>query len=179
LPVEIRARPLPIARPQAKRRLVDLAQVAMNEVGRRQRVAVDRQYDQPFWYYDDLTGMARDSDYLIVVCPGGEATHHIVNREVLDALGPEGTLINIARGSVVDEPELVAALEQRRLGGAGLDVFAAEPRVPESLLAMDHVVLQPHLGSATVETRQAMGELMLRNLAAYFAGEPVPTPVTR
>ena len=99
--------------------------------------------------------------------------------EVLDALGPEGTLINIARGSVVDEPELVAALEQGRLGGAGLDVFAAEPRVPEPLLAMEHVVLQPHLGSATVETRQAMGELMLRNLAAYFAGEPVPTPVTR
>jgi lactate dehydrogenase-like 2-hydroxyacid dehydrogenase len=101
-----------------------------------------------------------------------------VDRAVLDALGPEGALVNIARGSVVDEPALVAALTERRLGAAGLDVFADEPRVPEALRKMDNVVLQPHRASATVETRLAMGELVLGNLAAHFAGRPLLTPVT-
>ena len=91
----------------------------------------------------------------------------------MDALGPEGMLINVARGSVVDEPALVAALQEGRLGGAALDVFADEPNVPEALMAMDNVVLQPHQGSATEETRRAMGDLVLDNLAAHFEGRPL------
>ncbi len=139
--------------------------------GRRAQPEVD------YPFFADLEEMARQSDYVIVICPGGAATHNIVNRGVLDALGPEGTLINVARGSVVDEPELVAALVEGRLGGAGLDVFADEPRVPEALFALDQVVLQPHQGSATTETRRAMGDLQVDNLAAYFSGKGVLTPV--
>ena len=133
--------------------------------------------DVPYSYYPDLVEMARDSDFLVAICPGGPATDKIVNRAVLDAIGPEGTFINVARGSVVDEPELVAALKDGRLGAAGLDVFAAEPKVPEELLAMDQVVLQPHAASATQETRRAMGDLVVENLRAHFAGKPAVTPV--
>lgn len=132
---------------------------------------------QPYRYYSDLVEMARDCDFLVVICPGGAATHNLVDRAVMDALGPEGTLINVARGSVVDEPALVAALQEGRLSGAGLDVFADEPRVPEALLTMDNVVLQPHQGSGTIETRRAMGDLVVDNLRAHFAGKPVLTPV--
>jgi lactate dehydrogenase-like 2-hydroxyacid dehydrogenase len=96
---------------------------------------------------------------------------------VLDALGPDGVLVNVARGSVVDEQALVAALAEGRIGAAGLDVFADEPHVPEALRAMDRVVLSPHRASATVETRSAMGELVLANLSAFFAGAELPTPV--
>ena len=128
-------------------------------------------------YYASLTDMARDCDVLMVICPGGPATQRIVNAEVLEALGAEGTLINVARGSVVDEPALVKALADGTLGAAGLDVFEAEPRVPDALLAMDQVVLQPHVGSATHETRKAMGDLTADNLRAHFAGKPVLTPV--
>ena len=129
-------------------------------------------------YYPKLVDMARDCDVLMVICPGGAATRHMVNAEVLKALGPEGTLINVARGSVVDEPALVKALADGTLGAAGLDVFEAEPRVPEALCAMDNVVLQPHVGSATHETRKAMGDLTVDNLRAHFSGKPVLTPVT-
>ena len=128
-------------------------------------------------YYASLTEMARDCDVLMVICPGGAATQHIVNAEVLKALGPKGTLINVARGSVVDEPALVKALAEGNLGAAGLDVFEDEPRVPQALWAMDNVVLQPHVGSATHETRKAMGDLTVDNLRAHFAGKPVLTPV--
>ncbi len=128
-------------------------------------------------YYASLTDMARDCDVLMVICPGGPATHHLVNAEVLKALGPEGTLINVARGSVVDEPALVKALTEGTLGAAGLDVFEAEPRVPEALFAMDQVVLQPHVGSSTHETRKAMGDLTVDNLRAHFSGKPALTPV--
>ena len=121
--------------------------------------------------------MAGASDYVVVACPGGPATAGIVNRDVIDALGPEGGLVNISRGSVVDEPALVAALQDGRLGSAALDVFASEPNVPEPLLAMETVVLQPHMGSGTVETRAAMGQLVIDNLAAHFDGSPVLTPV--
>ena len=99
---------------------------------------------------------------------GGPATHHLVDASVLEALGPEGHLVNVARGSVVDEDALVAALRERRIAGAGLDVYADEPRVPEALLALDNVVLAPHMASATAETRQAMATLVLENLAAFF-----------
>jgi lactate dehydrogenase-like 2-hydroxyacid dehydrogenase len=133
--------------------------------------------EAPYRYYSDLVALARDSLALIVIVPGGQETRNLIDRRVMDALGPEGILINVARGSVVDEPALVEALKEGRLGGAGLDVFADEPNVPAPLLTMENVVLQPHQGSATVETRTAMGDLMLENLAAFFAGRKLPTPL--
>jgi hydroxypyruvate reductase 2 len=133
--------------------------------------------DAPYRYYSDLVALARDSAALIVIVPGGRATEKLVDRRVMDALGPDGVLVNVARGSVVDEEALVAALEEGRLGGAALDVFVDEPNVPEALFAMDNVILQPHQGSATVETRRAMGDLVLANLAAHFEGKPLPSPL--
>ncbi len=121
--------------------------------------------------------MARDIDTLICITPGGAATRHLVNREVLDALGPDGTLINVGRGTVVDEAEMVKALQDGRLGNAGLDVFEAEPKVPEALYAMDNVTLLPHVGSATVETRQAMGDLVTDNLSRFLRDGTVISPV--
>lgn len=131
--------------------------------------------DAPYRYYPDLRAMAREADYLMVSCPGGAATRGLVTAAVIDALGPEGAIINIARGSVIDEEAMVQALVAGRLGGAGLDVFAAEPKVPAPLLALDSVVLTPHVGSATHATRRAMGQLMLDNLLAHFAGRPLLT----
>lgn len=133
--------------------------------------------DAPWPRAESLEALARDSDILIVSVAGGAQTRGLVNRAVLDALGPEGILINVARGSVVDEPELVSALKDGRIWGAGLDVFAHEPHVPEELFELDNVVLMPHQGSATIETRLAMGELVLRNVAAYFAGQELPSAV--
>ncbi len=135
------------------------------------------QADVAYKYYPKLVDMARDCDVLMVICPGGPATYRMVNADVLKALGPEGTLINVARGSVVDEQALVKALTDGTLGAAGLDVFENEPRVPEALFALDQVVLQPHVGSATHETRKAMGDLTVDNLRAHFAGKPVLTRV--
>lgn len=134
--------------------------------------------DAPYPYHDSLLGMANDVDILIAIVPGSDSTHHIVDRAVLDALGPEGILINVARGSVVDESELILALQEGRLGGAGLDVFADEPRVPDALKALTNkVVLQPHQASATHDTRLAMGRLVMENLLAGVAGKPLLTPV--
>ena len=132
---------------------------------------------QPFAYYADLEEMAREVDWLVVVAPGSAATRGIVSRAVLAALGPEGALVNVARGSLIDEAALVELLADGRLGGAGLDVFEDEPRVPEPLFAMPNVVLSPHQGSATRKTRAAMGDLVVRNLAAHFAGDPLLTAV--
>lgn len=131
----------------------------------------------PWRYYGDLVEMARAVDYLVVITPGGAETFHLVDRRVMDALGPEGTLINVARGSVVDEAALVKALQDGRLGYAGLDVFEQEPAVPAELIAMDNVVLTPHVGSATVETRQAMGDLTVENLIRFFKEGKVTSPV--
>ncbi|MGQ9371096.1 2-hydroxyacid dehydrogenase [Azospirillum sp. ST 5-10] len=131
----------------------------------------------PWPFVADPVELARGCDVLVVAAAAGPSTRNIVGRAVLDALGPDGVLVNVARGSVVDEPELVAALREGRLGGAGLDVFADEPHVPEALFALDSVVLAPHQASATVETRTAMGDLVLANLEAFFAGAPLPTPV--
>jgi hydroxypyruvate reductase len=136
-----------------------------------------RKPDSPYRYFADPVALAEWSEILAVACPGGEATRNLVNAAVIDALGPEGTLVNIARGSIVDEPALVAALEAGRLGGAGLDVYSDEPRIPAPLLAMDNVVLSPHVGSATHDTRRAMGDLTVDNLLAHFAGRPLLTPV--
>ncbi|HEY8579083.1 MAG TPA: 2-hydroxyacid dehydrogenase [Beijerinckiaceae bacterium] len=131
--------------------------------------------DTPYQYVDSVLNLARACDVLMVVVPGGPETRHIVNAEVLDALGPTGVLVNIARGSAVDEDALIAALRDRRILTAGLDVFADEPRVPAELLTMDHVVLLPHVGSATHVTREAMGRLLVENLLAWADGRQPPT----
>ena len=136
-----------------------------------------KQAYEPYPYYDDLVTMAKDVDWLVVIAPGSAETSGIVSRQVMEALGPEGNLVNMARGSLVDELALVELLQAGRLGGAALDVFAQEPKVPEALFALDNVVLSPHQGSATNKTRTAMGDLVIRNLAAHFAGNPLPTPV--
>lgn len=128
-------------------------------------------------YEPSLVELARNSDVLIVAAAGGPESVHLVDSKVIDALGPDGYLINIARGSVIDEQALVAALLAGKLGGAGLDVFAEEPKVPEDLLALDNVVLLPHLGSGTHETRAAMAELTLANLAQFAAEGTLVTPV--
>lgn len=133
------------------------------------------QPDVPYRFYPDLARMAADVDFLVVICPGGEATRNIVNQQVIEALGPKGILINVARGSVVDEPALVRALQSGKLGGAGLDVFADEPKVPTELLTMEQVVLAPHVGSATVETRNAMADLVVANLRAHLRGDKLLT----
>jgi lactate dehydrogenase-like 2-hydroxyacid dehydrogenase len=137
----------------------------------------NKKNDVSWPYYADLTALAKDVDFLIAACPGGEATRGIVSRPVIDALGPSGVFVNISRGTVADEGALLEALQQGRLGGAGLDVFVDEPRVPEGFLTLDNVVLQPHVGSASHHTRTAMGQLVIDNLAAHFAGKPLLTPV--
>ena len=131
--------------------------------------------DVPYAFYADLTALAAASDFLVVACPGGPATRNLVDAGVLAALGKKGTLVNIARGSIVDEPALVRALADGTIKAAGLDVFVDEPNIPAALLTMDNVVLLPHTGSATRETRQAMGDLCKANLDAWFAGKPLPT----
>ena len=133
--------------------------------------------ESPYRYYADLVEMAKDVDYLVVITPGGASTNKLVNRDVMNALGPQGTLINVARGTVVDEAEMVKALREGRLGNAGLDVFEAEPQVPEALFEMENVVLTPHVASATVETRQAMGDLTVENLVRFFKEGKVTSPV--
>jgi lactate dehydrogenase-like 2-hydroxyacid dehydrogenase len=133
--------------------------------------------DVPYRFEPNPVALARSSEVLFVATPGGAATRGLVGREVIEALGAQGLLINIARGSVVDEPTLIAALEDGRLGAAALDVFATEPQVPDRLRSLDNVVLTPHIGSFTQETRTAMGQLVLDNLAAHFAGRPLLTPV--
>lgn len=129
-------------------------------------------------YHAELLTLARASDVLFVAAAASTATAGLIDRAVLDALGPDGVLVNIARGALVDEPALVAALVEGRLGGAGLDVFVHEPAVPAALLDLPNVALSPHVGSATLQTRAAMGELVLRNLDAVFAGHEPPSPVT-
>ncbi|MDR6178023.1 MULTISPECIES: 2-hydroxyacid dehydrogenase [unclassified Pseudomonas] len=136
-----------------------------------------RQPDVAYRYHADLEDLAKAADFLVLSLPGGPATDGLIDARILAALGPRGYLINIARGSVVDEPALVAALQTGALGGAGLDVFAAEPAVPTALLALDNVVLTPHLGSGTHETRQAMADLVLANVERYFAEGRLVTPV--
>jgi lactate dehydrogenase-like 2-hydroxyacid dehydrogenase len=139
--------------------------------GRREQEGVANRY------YPDLVAMARAVDTLVVVTPGGPETRHLIDAPVLEALGPEGVLINVARGSVVDERALIEALRNRVIRSAGLDVFEDEPAVPAELVAMDHVVLLPHVGSASVHTRNAMGQLVVDNLASWFDGKGPLTPV--
>jgi lactate dehydrogenase-like 2-hydroxyacid dehydrogenase len=128
-------------------------------------------------HYPDLKAMARDVDVLIVITPGGPATKHLVNKDVLEALGPNGVVVNVARGSVIDEQALIAALRDKKILSAGLDVFEDEPRVPQALIDMEHVVLLPHVGSASVHCRNLMGQLVVDNLVAWANGKPPLTPV--
>jgi lactate dehydrogenase-like 2-hydroxyacid dehydrogenase len=136
-----------------------------------------RKPDASYDYVPDLVELARRSDYLMIACKSGPETRHLISAAVIDALGPRGTLINVARGSVVDEAALIAALSSGRLGFAALDVFQNSPNVNPAFLRISNVILQPHQGSATVETRTAIGKLMLDNLAAWFERRPLLTPV--
>jgi lactate dehydrogenase-like 2-hydroxyacid dehydrogenase len=133
----------------------------------------------PYRFYPTLLELAGNSDFLVVAAFGGPTTRNLVNAEVLKALGPEGSLINIARGSLVDEPALVEALKNHTIRGAAIDVYADEPNVPAELLAMENVVLTPHMASGTVQTRHAMANLTFANLEAHFEGKPVLTPVSQ
>lgn len=133
--------------------------------------------DSPYVYYPTPAALAAEVDFLMVITPGGAGTKGLINAEVLKALGSNGYLINVARGSVVDESALITALQNNVIAGAALDVFENEPHVPESLCAMSHVVLAPHVASATWQTRRAMADLAFCNLQAHFAGKPLLTPV--
>lgn len=136
-----------------------------------------RQEGVPYRYYPSLVEMAADVDTLVSVAPGGAATHHMINAEVLKALGPNGIVVNVGRGTVIDEQALIRALQDKTILSAGLDVFEDEPHVPAELIAMGHVVLLPHVGSASVHTREQMGQLLVDNLASWFDGKGPLTPV--
>lgn len=155
-------------------------EIAMRAQAMKMRVIYHgrhRQDDQPHVYYDDLIDMARDADWLVIVAPGGEGTRGIVSKKVLEALGPDGAIVNLGRGTLVDEAAMLELLEAKRLGGAALDVFLDEPRVDPRFFALENVVLSPHQGSATHQTRHKMGMAVVRNLDAHFAGTPPPNRV--
>jgi lactate dehydrogenase-like 2-hydroxyacid dehydrogenase len=152
-------------------RRLEASRVEVAYHGRRQQAAVAHAY------YPTVRALAEAVDTLILAAPGGPETHKMVGAEVLEALGPNGVLINIGRGSLVDEAALAEALASRTILAAGLDVFEKEPNVHASLLESEHAVLVPHIGSASVQTRNAMGQLVLDNLLAWFKGEGALTPV--
>ncbi|PKR55178.1 2-hydroxyacid dehydrogenase [Thalassospira marina] len=135
------------------------------------------QGDVSYQYFNDLLKLADWADVLVVACPGGEATRNLIDMNVLRALGPTGYVVNIARGTVIDEPALITALRDGIVGGAGLDVFHNEPHMNPAFADLDNVVIYPHHASGTVETRDAMGQLVVDNLVAFFAGKPLITPV--
>jgi len=136
-----------------------------------------KQADVSNRYYSDLVAMARDVDTLVVITPGGPGTNKLINAAVLQALGPRGILINVSRGSVVDEEALITALKNRTIMAAGLDVYMGEPKINPAFLTLDNATLLPHVGSASVHTRDAMGQLVVDNLAAYVDRKPPKTPV--
>jgi lactate dehydrogenase-like 2-hydroxyacid dehydrogenase len=156
---------------QAIARRLDAFRIPVVYHARRPQAAV------AYRHYPSLLDMARDADVLMVIVPGGAETRNLINAAVLEALGPKGILINVARGSVVDEPALIAALRAKKISAAGLDVFANEPKVPQELMEMENVVLFPHLGSASVHTRAAMDELVVNNLISWASGKGPLTPV--
>jgi len=178
--------PMPLARKVSGARL---GLVGMGRIGQAiarraaafdMRIAYTSRSAKPALAYRYLASareLAAESDFLVAITPGGAGTRKLIDAEVLKALGPQGIVINVARGSVIDEAALIDALEAGTVAGAGLDVFEDEPRVPERLRALDQVVLTPHIGSATRQTRQAMADLALANLQAHFAGRELPTPV--
>ncbi|GHA26391.1 D-2-hydroxyacid dehydrogenase [Devosia pacifica] len=155
-------------------------EIALRLQAMRMRVVYHGRHEQqnePYVYYGDLVAMARDVDWLVVIAPGGKGTEGIVSREVLEALGPDGMLCNMARGTLVDEAAMLEMLKAGKLGGAALDVFEKEPHVPEGFFDLDNVVLAPHQGSATHQTRNAMGRLVIANLDAHFEGKPLLSAV--
>lgn len=155
-------------------------EIAVRAQAMKMRVVYHGRHHQPlepYLYYDKLVDMARDVDWLMIIAPGGKSTDGLVSREVLEALGPDGFLVNLGRGTIVDEPALVELLVSGGLKGAALDVFEKEPNVPEALFGLDNVVLSPHQGSATHQTRNQMGALVVANLDAHFAGEPLLSAV--
>ena len=144
------------------------------------RVVYHGRHEQPhvpYKFYDSPKNMAQDVDWLVLLAPGGPETYHIVNEDVLNALGPEGYLVNVGRGSLVDEEALVQAIQDRKIAGAALDVFAHEPHVPQQLIDSPHVLLTPHIGSSTTKTRAAMGQLIVDNIAMVLSNQPALTPV--
>jgi lactate dehydrogenase-like 2-hydroxyacid dehydrogenase len=178
--------PMPLARKVSGARLgiVGLGRIGQAIATRAQAFGMSIAYtgrnakaELPFDFYPTAQALAAQVDFLVAITPGGAGTKHLINAEVLKALGPKGYLINVARGSVVDEAALIEALQQGVIAGAGLDVFEKEPQVPEALRALDNVVLTPHMASATWQTRQAMADLAVDNLKAHFAGRPLLSPV--
>jgi hydroxypyruvate reductase len=178
--------PMPLARKVSGARLgiVGLGRIGQAIAQRAQAFGMSIAYtgrtrrpEIPHPYYPSAKELAANVDFLVLITPGGEGTRRMIDRDVLRALGPKGYLINVARGTVVDEPALVEALRAGEIAGAGLDVYEDEPRVPQALRELGNVVLTPHMASATKETRQAMADLALANLQAHFAGKPLLTPV--
>ncbi|MBT5049181.1 MAG: 2-hydroxyacid dehydrogenase [Rhodospirillaceae bacterium] len=133
--------------------------------------------DKPWRYFPDHMALTRWADYVVLSCPGGDATRHLISTKELEALGPGGILVSVARGSVVDPDAIIAALQSKTIFGAGLDVFEGEPHLPEALRTLDNVILTPHLGAITHEAFENGRDLLLDNLRAHFAGKPVLTPV--
>ncbi len=178
--------PFPLARRVNGARLgiVGLGRIGQAVARRAQAFGMSISYtarhqraDSPYAYFPDAQALAREVDFLLVITPGGAATRGLIDAKVLAALGPKGYLVNIARGSVVDQPALLHALATGVIAGAALDVFAEEPNVPAELRALDNVVLTPHMASGTWETRGAMADLAFANLRAHFDGKPLLTPV--
>jgi len=178
--------PMPLARKVSGARMgiVGLGRIGMAIARRAEAFGMSIAYtsrnakaDTAYPYYPSAEALAREVDFLVVITPGGAATRKLIDAKVLAALGKTGYLVNVARGSVVDEQALVQALREGTIAGAGLDVFENEPHVPAELLALDNVVLTPHVGSATWQTRHAMGDLAFGNLQAHFAGKPLLSPV--
>jgi len=178
--------PMPLARKVSGARLgiVGLGRIGKAIATRAQAFGMEIAYtarsekpESGFRYLPTPRALAAEVDFLVVITPGGAGTRKLIDAEVLAALGKNGYLINVARGSVVDESALIDALEAGTIAGAGLDVFEQEPNVPERLLRLDNVVLTPHVGSATWQTRQAMSDLAFGNLEAHFAGRPLLSPV--
>ena len=178
------ATPFPLGRQVSGARLgiVGLGRIGRTVARRASGFDMDVRYHNrrpvegaPWTYEPQLLELARWADFLVVITAGGAQTRHLIDARVLDALGAKGFLVNVSRGTVVDEQALVKALQEKRIGGAGLDVFEREPQVPHELFALDNVVMVPHIASATVQTREAMAQCVMDNLAAFFAGRPLPS----
>ena len=178
--------PLPLSRSLSRKTIgiVGLGRIGRAVAKRAMAFNMDVSYfgpnkkeDQPYRYYDDLHAMARAVDFMVLTCSGGAETKWLVNYEMLEALGADSMIVNVSRGSVIKEQDLLRALSNRAIAGAALDVYEHEPQVPESLFTMDNVVLTPHIGSATLETRVQMGRIVVENLTAHFDGRPLLTSV--
>tara|TARA_R110001592_G_scaffold108953_1_gene304294 strand:- start:834 stop:1787 length:954 start_codon:yes stop_codon:yes gene_type:complete len=154
-------------------------EIALRALAFRMKIAYHNRSrkDLPFPYFDSIAELAKASDILLCMLPGGSATEKIIDKHIFEALGPDGIFINVGRGSCVDEKALIEALSSKQIAAAGLDVYAKEPHIPNALAQLPNAILFPHIGSATVETRRAMGQLVIDNLRAFFAHEDLLTPI--